>query len=470
MFGELALIYNQPRLATVISLCDSSMCLLDQKSFKNTLGKIQRHRDQQKIEFIEKNVISGHSKEYGSLAHTIGINFTRRLVKKGEKLFSQGELPEKVFIVLSGQIRLWEEQSKNEAVESKSKRSQNPFIDHPLMMKGKEKGDVTELAIVGEGQMIGEESLFSGHYRQYNATADVETQVYEMNNERFLVVCENSPPVKQLMMQLAEKKASVVSILQTRAEKAGKKFNIIADNIIKKQINTDNKDNVTDSQYRMAQIKFLAENQRFASLVSRTKITTLSKSGMSKNLNSRKQSVSELEDIDRVIISMKAEKDASRKASQKAVFSRTHRRNYSDHQKMLIKALGKTADSSVASKQSPDNSKFMNIVSSMKPSIVDKKLDYLNLKRTCSVIFKKSIRDNFPSMHSRQLSEKRFKPPVSRIHYRSASLGEQTTLPEPLITQIPSDRQLSLENSTQNTNRLHVMSMVTLQKSFPKLT
>ena len=33
MFGELALIYNQPRLATIISLCDADMATMDRRNF-----------------------------------------------------------------------------------------------------------------------------------------------------------------------------------------------------------------------------------------------------------------------------------------------------------------------------------------------------------------------------------------------------------------------------------------------------
>jgi CRP-like cAMP-binding protein len=450
----------------VISLCDSAMCLLDQKSFKNSLGKIQRKRDQQKIEFIEKNVISGHSKEFGSLAHTIGINFNKRQIKKGEKLFSQGELPEKIFIVLSGQIRLWADQCTDEAAPLKKKKSTNTFDCHPMMITHKDKRNITELAIVGVGELIGEESLFSGNLRRYNASADVETSVYEINNERFLVVCENNPPVKQLMMQLAEKKATVVNILESRAVKAGKKFNMIADTIIKKQITTDTKDNASEREFRLAQVKFIAQNQLFTNMVSRTKVLAVSQSEISKKISARNNSVSELGDIDRIIISMKTENDASRKAIQKAIFSRTHRRNYTDHQKLLLKALGKTADNSTTTrKHSPENSNIMNIVSTFRPFKIDREQNYLNLKRTCSLVFKKSMIEQFPSMHSRQISDKRFKAAASRMHYRTSSQGDKAALPAPLITQIQSERNLADSGPMHATQRLHLMSMVDLRKS-----
>ena len=102
MFGELALIYNQPRLATIISLCDADMATMDRRNFQRILGALSRQEDQKKIEFIEKEILK--EKDYSSLAHTIGINFVKRTVQKNKTLFTQGEVPEKVFLIYSGQI------------------------------------------------------------------------------------------------------------------------------------------------------------------------------------------------------------------------------------------------------------------------------------------------------------------------------------------------------------------------------
>lgn len=226
MFGELALIYHQPRLATVICLCDTEMCTMDSRQFNKILGILQRQEDQKKNEFIEKEILK--DKEYSSLAHVIGVNFVKRVMPKNKIVFRQGEVPEKVYLIYGGQVKLVKECLKLSkfpitnkiAIEQKQKRDEISTINFAL--KKKEPAEAAmriEFSLLGKGQMIGEEGLFSGELRDYTAIIDSEAQLYEIDNERFLVVCKNNSTVKALMNKLIEKKLKNLDILQLRALK-----------------------------------------------------------------------------------------------------------------------------------------------------------------------------------------------------------------------------------------------------------
>lgn len=464
IFGELALIYNQPRLATVISMTESSMCLLDRKSFKNSLGKIQRKRDREKIEFIGKNIIG---EEYSSVAHTVGINFTKKVIKKGDHLFIQGELPEKIFIIFTGQIRLWATGHSGVGSETKS-----AFEDTcpPMMIKKKNTSNIRELAIVASGEMVGEESLFTGDLRQYNATADVETLVYEINNERFLVVCENNRLVKQMMLNLIDRKKSIIKILEDRAARSKKKFSLFSDGLKKRKLierqNAEPEASVTKETSRVI------DTQRFTNLVSRTKLSSsINISELRARLNQKNEAIAELEDIDKVIVGMKQSNKEKEKAIKKSrdfstLFSRSHRKTYSDHQQAILKALNKkSSEASMASQISVENSHMINIVNSYHPLSFDDSKNRQNLKKSCSIVFPKNPVEVYPSLHSRHLSEARLKLQKSKLHFRSSSLAhsERDLLPSPLITQVPvSERETPGETRMLNIKGLHTMSMIRL--------
>lgn len=216
MFGELALIYNQPRLATVIALNSSEMCVLDKRNFKKILGTSQRLEDQKKNEFIEKEILK--DKEYAPLAHVIGVNFVKRHAQRNKILFSEGDLPEKVYLVYSGQVRLWRQVEAREGEKESSTQVRDQVKLNSLIRTRKTKPSKRELCLMTGGQMIGEEGLFSGHRRTYTAVIDDESILYEIDNERFLVVCKKNKPVQQMMEKLIQKKLSHLKLLEIRAE------------------------------------------------------------------------------------------------------------------------------------------------------------------------------------------------------------------------------------------------------------
>ncbi len=222
MFGELALIYHQRRLATVICMSETEMCTMDSVQFNKILGVLQRQEDQKKNEFIEKEILK--DKEFSSLAHVIGVNFVKRVMPKNKIIFRQGDLPEKVYLIYSGQVKLVKETEVSRGFDVCAKKKSLQTItslerSKPLQAPDELKKVRLEFALLGNGQMMGEEGLFSGDLRGYTAIIDSEAVLYEIDNERFLVVCKNNLTVQMLMNRLIEKKLRNLDLLISRALK-----------------------------------------------------------------------------------------------------------------------------------------------------------------------------------------------------------------------------------------------------------
>ena len=162
MFGELALIYHQRRLATVICMSETEMCTMDSVQFNKILGVLQRQEDQKKNEFIEKEILK--DKEFSSLAHVIGVNFVKRVMPKNKVIFRQGDLPEKVYLIYSGQVKLVKETEIARDFDVCAKKKSVPSISaleisKPLQASDEQKPVRIEFALLGNGQMMGEEHL-----------------------------------------------------------------------------------------------------------------------------------------------------------------------------------------------------------------------------------------------------------------------------------------------------------------------
>lgn len=477
IFGELALIYNQPRLATVVCLTKSEMCLMNQESFRKTLGTIQRQEDKVKIEFIEKEVLI--SREYAMLAHTIGINFTKRILKKGEKLLSQGEIPEKVYIIRDGQVRIWK---MDETPKSKEKNHNNLNDLKRSMVRVPFSQKIRELAIVGRAQIVGEEGLFTGEARQYSAIADTESTVYEMNNERFLVVCENNFMIKNMMEELIDKKLKILKILEARAIKATKRFNILASNLLNQrgiatkpiQIHSERGTHTTSSTSKST------EKKSFEVLFNRTRIKALETGNRNKEESKDPKPGEELIDIDKAIISMKEDLDKARKQRKKMLIEKYQRRKPSDLQSIMSKAASKKSERSLQpndgspNNQSKEDINIFNIVKEYKALSVNVNSDLSNFKKSFSVLCQNNPVETPSPTVSQKLLRMRSQLHNSRVKVSGGYLGlhSRSRSTNTLMTQVcVTDRhQTSIQEYESSTASLQIMPAIriTSLKRLPK--
>lgn len=104
-FGELALLMNKPRAATVMCLEDSQFATLDKASFHKSLGAIQRKRLNDMLKFMMELPC------FHGWTHTSILKFSYYLKKiklqRNEYLFQYGEQTSRVYILKKGEIKLY---------------------------------------------------------------------------------------------------------------------------------------------------------------------------------------------------------------------------------------------------------------------------------------------------------------------------------------------------------------------------
>jgi CRP-like cAMP-binding protein len=372
----------------------------------------------------------------------------------------QGEIPEKVYIIRDGQVRLW----KYEDTGTEIKNEKTSFNIHDKkwqINRAAPAQKVRELAIVGRAQMIGEEGLFTGMKRQYTATTDTETTVYEINNERFLVICENNELIKHVMEGYIRKKIQILKILESRAIKATKKFNDLATNLLT--------NNLTQQQVKEALTERLPKQatvsppdspikKTYIGLYSRTKLEASERVAKIKQIRTDRRVETEDIEIDKALISMKEEINKARKQKKQKLLIKKHENRISyDLNSIMSRAVLKTteqiAERSVMAgsgrsneNSSKDRCKMFNIVKDYKALNIDLNNDLNNFRKSFNVVCQNYLAERptpktskkLPLMRNNiQLSKQYPNPGYMGLHARSSSTHA-------LITQVClTDRQQS---------------------------
>ena len=214
MFGEQALIYKKKRAAHCIVVSDDcQLCVMNDQDFGSVFAPLQMQEEEKRKVFIEREILA--DPEMRSLTRVIGINFTKRRYVKSKVLFSEGERPEKLYFVYEGQILLWTDSLEQKDKDKKKLahlqdegEQKNLLLD--FSPKKKQKYDIM---LSGAGKMVGEEEIFTGQRRRYNAVVDCECLVYEIECERMLNVSNGNHFVRNILQQKILDKTRLVNTI-----------------------------------------------------------------------------------------------------------------------------------------------------------------------------------------------------------------------------------------------------------------
>ncbi|KAM6301927.1 cAMP-dependent protein kinase type II-beta regulatory subunit isoform 2-T2 [Podargus strigoides] len=147
-FGELALMYNTPRAATIIATSPGSIWGLDRATFRRIIVKNNAKKRRMYENFIESLPFL-KSLEVSERLKVVDVIGTK-VYKDGEQIIAQGDLADSFFIVESGEVR--------------------------IIMTRKDKQDVeengaVEIARCSRGQYFGELALVTNKPRAASAFA-----------------------------------------------------------------------------------------------------------------------------------------------------------------------------------------------------------------------------------------------------------------------------------------------------------
>ncbi|KAH8859343.1 cAMP-dependent protein kinase type II regulatory subunit [Schistosoma japonicum] len=146
-FGELALMYNTSRAASIVAATDGILWLMDRNTFRRIVLKAAFHKRQAYIELLEDIPLL---KELSSYERTnVADALQSRVYQDGATIITQGETGKEMFIIESGTVRI----------------------------SVKENSEEVELSRVGKGAYFGELALITKRPRAASAYAVGQTKV-----------------------------------------------------------------------------------------------------------------------------------------------------------------------------------------------------------------------------------------------------------------------------------------------------
>ena len=139
-FGEWALIYNQPRSASVVTLEDSIFFILDEKIFSKTFLKCLNSSENKKKKFVLENLFPFdilNERQSSLYKNIVPIN-----CEKNQIIFKEGDKSDKIYLIYLGTFTL----------EKKYKHKNFSVLS------------------LEKGCIVGLESIFEGEDSQYKCT------------------------------------------------------------------------------------------------------------------------------------------------------------------------------------------------------------------------------------------------------------------------------------------------------------
>lgn len=171
-FGEYALLKNRPRSATVVCVDDSHFAVLSKKDFIRILGTFTNRKFDEIARFLKSlPLFAGWG--LNSLVR-LGYYFRPIRFKRNQKVFSEGEPSEFVYIIKKGEV----EMSKGIIVKTPS---QVVIGNHGRPLPSVKKSQIHtsgRIAIVGFGEIIGDDDALNGEFytktcRCYSSNAEM---------------------------------------------------------------------------------------------------------------------------------------------------------------------------------------------------------------------------------------------------------------------------------------------------------
>lgn len=156
-FGELALLYNSPRAATVKASVDSVVWCIDRFTFRRIVNNLSRTQLNEYTEFLQKcDVLSAlASYERQKLAEALD----EVQVENGKVIFQQGERGDAMYIVRAGEVRI----TKLDSGDTKAR----------------------EVCVLKAGQYFGERALLTSEPRAATVRATKPTVLLKLDASSF---------------------------------------------------------------------------------------------------------------------------------------------------------------------------------------------------------------------------------------------------------------------------------------------
>jgi CRP-like cAMP-binding protein len=174
-FGELALLFDAPRTASIVCKEDCDFGIIKRTDYKEILSKLEMRKVQNKIDFMHAlPMFQRHTRRNIS---TLIYHFEATKVQRGDILFKEGDEPEFVYIVKKGEIRINKEFQAPEIFNFEVPKT----FDRTKQPKKK-----VDLVILGEGEMFGDEEVVNNTRREGTAYCNsLHAEIFKITKADF---------------------------------------------------------------------------------------------------------------------------------------------------------------------------------------------------------------------------------------------------------------------------------------------
>jgi CRP-like cAMP-binding protein len=170
-FGELALLHNKPRAASIECATDVHLAVLDKDDYTRILAKVHEIALKRKAEFLHKLPMFG-GWTMGSMQKLI-YYFKERVLLRKQILHKEGDTVDTIYFVREGEMQLVQDVRLTSSATHMNLR--------------KFQTTKAEVATLGIGECIGaEEAIGAGVYRYTVVCASVTSRLLAISREDFL--------------------------------------------------------------------------------------------------------------------------------------------------------------------------------------------------------------------------------------------------------------------------------------------
>ena len=206
-FGELALMKNQPRAATILCKTDCHFGVLEREGFMRIIGKIKEAKLQRKIDFLQKFSFFQHWTK--SSLMRLSYHFTERVYKRKQMVFCEDDESTEVYFITNGEFQLMQTLHLPGAANALNQRRNNLKV----------QAEVTVLTV---DQCFGEEDILDGGRRRFSCMCRSEVgEVLVLTREDFVKRVNGEETINLIRKmnerktQLREQRLKAIASLET---------------------------------------------------------------------------------------------------------------------------------------------------------------------------------------------------------------------------------------------------------------
>jgi CRP-like cAMP-binding protein len=155
-FGDLALMYNCPRAATIIAITDCTLWTLDRVFFRQAMVTSSSNQNVQLSQFLSK--ISLFASLGVQQLNQLARSLTKQTYEDGQYIIRQGDMGDQFYVIYKGKV---------------------------LVSKTDDSGKEDILLELGEGEVFGERALIKKEPRKANVIAKGVVECYYLESHDF---------------------------------------------------------------------------------------------------------------------------------------------------------------------------------------------------------------------------------------------------------------------------------------------